>query len=205
MQTRTRAPRLGVVLAGGAGRRIGEPKGALKWQGRTLALRAAETLAALCSTVRISVAPGAASPAAGFEALPDAPPANRGPLSGIGAAFRAAPGHDLLVLACDYPRVDARLLRAIVAGAPAAAAVAFPVDLAGRDHPLVGLWRRTSAPAVERALGRGRLGVRVLLEELAVCRLAADELPGLDLERALVNVNTAADLAALTDGPAATD
>lgn len=182
------------MLAGGAGRRLGRDKASLVVDGHALAARAAAALAPLCPRVLISIRTGGVNPAAGFEAIEDEPPAGRGPLAGLVAGFAAAPGSDLLVLACDYPRVTESLLRKILAAATAADDVVFPVDEGGRDHPLVGLWRGRIAGAARAAVGEGRLAVRDLLAGLAVRRLSCRAGRDGAADGALVNVNRPEDL-----------
>src|SRR5215470_1731561 len=108
---------------------MGRPKGDLVVDGRAMAERAARTLAPVCASVLISVAPGAVNPAPSFTSVEDAPPAGRGPLAGLQAAFLATGNADLVVLACDYPAASTDLLRAVLAQAPEDADCVFPTDL----------------------------------------------------------------------------
>ena len=187
---------IGLVLAGGAGRRLGRSKADLRLQGVSLASRAATKLVEFCSGVLVSVPPGADNPAPGFAALEDAAPAGRGPLAGLDAAFGATSDADLLVLACDYPHVGPKLLRAIVTqGGDEPLTLVSGRD--GRDHPLVALWGRPLAGPVRRAVERGAYRVRDLVAEVRVCRIGSERLPEVDLERELVNVNRPQDLDAL--------
>jgi molybdopterin-guanine dinucleotide biosynthesis protein A len=192
---------VGVVLAGGSGRRLGRPKGELRVGGRTLADRAAEALRPVCRRVLISVQEGARNPAPRFAPVADEAPAGRGPLAGIAAAFGAAAGADLLVLACDYPRVDAALLGALLRGARPGDALTAVADSRGRLHPLVGLWRVALAPAVHEALAAGRLRVLDLVAGVRVARLGREAFAGRDLDALLLNVNVPADLQALDAEP----
>ena len=186
--------RVGVVLAGGAGIRMGGPKGTIDVDGQTLATRAAAVLWPLCGSVLISVAAGAPNPAPQHPTVPDDPPAGRGPLAGILAAYRATGEADLLVLACDYPRMDSAGLHGIVQVAGREHDLVFAVDRAGRDHPLVGLWRRGCVPHVERALSERAYKVRALLPDLDTRRVGPDDLPDVDLDGMLINVNHPEDL-----------
>lgn len=190
------AQRIGVVLTGGEGRRMGGAKADLVIGDLSLAERAALALAPLCGTVLVSTAPAAANPVPRLAQVEDAPPGGRGPLAGIAAAYGTTGSADLLVLACDYPGVETPLLAAIVAAAGNPADIVFPVDGRGRDHPLVGLWRRSARNAVDAALASGVYKVRALLADLEVTRLRSGSLAGIDVDRALVNVNTPADLGA---------
>ncbi len=173
---------------------MGQPKGQLLLRGRSLAERAAGALRPLCGSVLISVARGAVNPAPAFPAVQDPLPAGRGPLAGIEAAFAATGRADLLVLACDYPCIGTDLLRAVLEALRPEDDLVIVVDPKGRDHPLVGLWRRGAEPVVKDALASRRHKVRAILADLGVRRLRAQDLPSFDLGRALLNVNTPDDL-----------
>jgi molybdopterin-guanine dinucleotide biosynthesis protein A len=189
---------VGLVLAGGLGRRLGGPKGERRIAGVSLALRAARALAPVCEGVLISVRPGSPNPAPGYPALADEPPAGRGPLAGLATAFGATGNADLLVLACDYPHVETalaeRLLSAALRKGVAPHDVALLCDPAGRDHPLVAIWRRSAACAVSGALAASALRVGDVVARLSVLRLGGEALGGIDLSAALLNVNRPEDL-----------
>lgn len=188
------AQRVGLVLAGGSGTRLGRTKGDLVVGGVPLALRAANALSPVCATVLISVARGAPNPAPAYTTIEDAEPAGRGPLAGIDAAFAATGQADLVVLACDYPRVGSEVLQLVLAAAGGEDELVIVTDGRGRDHPLVGLWRRAMAEHVREALEQGYFKVRGLLAEAEVRRVGPADAPGIDLDAALANVNTRADL-----------
>ena len=185
---------IGLVLAGGQGSRLGRPKGSAVLGGITLAERAGRSLRPLTGSVLISVAPGMANPAPKYPAVEDAAPAFRGALSGIHAAMAVTGEADLLVLACDYPAVDTALLGKILEHSRPEDDLVFLVDPAGRDHPLVGLWKRSTRERVREAMEYRMYKVRALLAELVVRRLGPETLPGVDLETALFNVNEPGDL-----------
>jgi molybdopterin-guanine dinucleotide biosynthesis protein A len=191
------AQRVGVVLAGGLGRRLGRPKGEFSFGDRSLAERAASILWPLAGSVLISTRPGASNPAPTFPQLEDPEPPGRGPLVGIDAAFSATRGADLIVLACDYPLVRGDLLTALLDASRSGVDVVLPCDFAGRDHPLVAVWARSAAVAVGAAVAERRHKVRALFAELRVLRLGPADLPGFDLDRILCNVNRVEDLTRL--------
>jgi molybdenum cofactor guanylyltransferase len=192
------AQTIGVVLAGGEGRRFGGPKGGVVLGGSTLADRAARALKPLCGSVIISVARSTGNPATAYASVEDEV-AGRGPLGGIAAAFAATGSADLIVLACDYPAVGTSFLRSMLATAGDADDLVMPVDPTGRDHPLVALWRRSAEPVVRAALAEGTYKVQALLPDLAVHRLPSVLFPNFDLGRVLANVNWPADLEAFKD------
>ncbi len=194
------AQRVGVVLAGGRGERLGRTKGDLLFEGKTLAEHAASTLWPICGSVLVSISEGVDNPAPAYPPLVDPPPVGRGPLAGIDAAFEATGDADLMVLACDYPFVTQALLRRLGSHAMDEDDVVMMTDFAGRDHPLVALWCRCAAAAVHEAVTAGRLKVRALLPDLAVRRLGPAEFQDVDLGRALFNLNRPEDLSAIS-GP----
>ena len=189
---------IGLVLAGGAGRRMGRAKGELRVAGRrTLATRAAEALAPVCRGVLISVRPGSDNPAPGYPAVEDPPPAGRGPLAGIRSAFESTDGADLLVLACDYPRVESDLLGILSDRAGDQLDIVMATAGDGRDHPLVAFWSGRTRSRVYQALDQGALRVRELIASWKILRLGPADFPGVDLDSSLLNVNTNEDLGRL--------
>jgi molybdopterin-guanine dinucleotide biosynthesis protein A len=185
---------IGVVLAGGQGQRFGKPKGEVMFEGVTLAQRAAEQLWPLCAGVLVSIREGSPNPAPDLIPLEDPPPAGRGPLVGIQCAMEVTAGADLLVLACDYPRVDTGLLRLLVEHRSEGEDLVMLTDGTGRDHPLAALWRRSSQPMVQEALDQKQYKVRAIFGALNVTRLGPEQIPDRDLTRALTNVNRAEQL-----------
>jgi molybdopterin-guanine dinucleotide biosynthesis protein A len=189
--------RVGLVLAGGRGERLGRTKGDLPFEGKTLADRAATLLWPICGSVLVSISEGADNPTVGYPCLVDPAPAGRGPLAAIDAAFDATGDADLLVLACDYPFVTQALMRRLASHAMGEDDVVMMTDFTGRDHPLVALWCRGSAPVLNEAVTAGRFKVRGMLPDLSVRRLGVSDFPGIDLDRALFNLNRPEDLTAL--------
>jgi molybdopterin-guanine dinucleotide biosynthesis protein A len=185
---------IGVVLAGGEGRRMGRTKGDIDLGGTTFATRAAQALRPLCGSVLISIAKGKVNPAPSYETVEDEGTPGMGPLAGIRAAFASTGQADLLVLACDYPRVGSHLLQAIVEAAEPSDDLVMLTDPKGRDHPLVALWRRSAEPVVNEALSHRQYKVRALLGDLVVKRLGPKQLSAFDLEHSLTNANTPPDL-----------
>jgi molybdopterin-guanine dinucleotide biosynthesis protein A len=95
----------GVLLTGGASRRLGVDKATVRLaSGATLAERALDTLAAACDPV-IEVGPGVTAAACVRE-----DPPGSGPVAALlaGAARVGAP---VVLLACDYPRITVDVLR----------------------------------------------------------------------------------------------
>ena len=157
---------LGVVLAGGASRRMGRDKAALPWTGSTLARRAAGVLEEVCGEVviagRVALAP------AGVEAVADLFP-GRGPLAGLHTGLERAGGRPVFALACDLPFVGVDLVMHLVAVAAAAAEVAAAAWVAADGEgiqPLCGVYGPAARAVAERRLRSGRLSALGLWGEI---------------------------------------
>lgn len=192
---------VGVALAGGASSRMGRDKAALRPAPSepTLLERTVRRLGAVCGEV--VVADRGRGLLAGVASVADGPGA--GPVAGILGAAAARPNRDLLVVACDLPRVPVELLRAIVASAggdwvvPAWTPAA---DDRERLEPLCALYRPPALAALAGQVERGVHAVHRLARAsgLAVRRLGPSELAAFGPPaRTFFNVNTPAELAIL--------
>lgn len=140
---------VGAVLAGGASRRMGRPKALVELDGRPLATRAAEALAA-AGAARVVLVGGdpAWADALGLSLVPDRWP-GEGPLGGLATAVLDAGGPEadrdaiVIVTGCDQPWLEpaglASLVTALVERPQAGAAAPRTAD--GRIEPLPSAWR----------------------------------------------------------------
>jgi molybdopterin-guanine dinucleotide biosynthesis protein A len=144
---------IGVVLAGGAGRRMGGAKATALLDGRPLVTWALDAL-------RAAGLPDVAVVAKGSTALPAdlgapvwvEPDEPRHPLAGVVFALSRAGGEDVVTVPVDLPLVPSEALRAL-ASTPGCAVV----RAGGRVQPLVARF-----PAGTRLEARGRATDAVL-------------------------------------------
>lgn len=176
---------IGVLLAGGLGRRLGaRPKAAIKVAGRPLAAYPATALAAVCERVAL-----VAKPASELPHLPgverwDEPAEPRHPLTGIVHALERT-GAPVLVCAADMPYLTSDVCARVMAAAgdgPAAVAVAD-----GVAQPLLAIYTPATLPPLRDAAPGARLTDTV--EALGPARVAVPP-------RVVRSVNTPEDLAA---------
>lgn len=177
----------GIVLAGGASRRMGRDKATLtapgRFGGRTLIEHVVEVVAARCAPVFVIAAPGQELPELPASILRDERP-GAGPLAATGQGLRAAAGSEwAFVCAVDMPLLAAELIDELAAGT-ADAEVVLADD--GRDHYLAALYRTTLAGRVDALVAAGERRMRALVDAAAVRRVAVAD-PG-----PLANVNTPA-------------
>jgi len=181
----------GLILAGGAGTRLGgADKALLPLDGETLLARLQTRLAPQVTALALS-ANGDATRFAGFGlvVLPDAQ-LGKGPLAGIaaGLAWAQARGAEaLLSVPVDTPFIPLDLAETL-SPAPAVACHA------SRQHHLVALWPVRALPALLDFLRTDpHLRVR---DALALCHARPVDFPGAD--DPFANINTPDDLAAAT-------
>jgi molybdopterin-guanine dinucleotide biosynthesis protein A len=124
---------IGVILAGGLGRRMGGGKPARELHGRPLAAYPADALHATCDRVALVAKRDSELPLLDGVERWDEPDDPRHPLTGIVYALECA-GESVLVCAADMPRVTADACRELI-GARAIA------TSGGRLQPLLGVYR----------------------------------------------------------------
>ena len=211
----------GVVLAGGAGSRLGQSKAGLrlpglrgKETGPTLVEWAVARLGAVERVEEILVAAGRAEvePAPAMEGVPVATTADSpgsGPAAGLLGAARARPDRELLVLACDLPLVPVELLAALAGSrADVAAAASDPAD-PWSMNPTCALWKPAALKLLGRRVAEGDFRLYPTLQDSGLRVQAIDAGRFGDPKRVLLNVNAADEwararrLAVLADPPLA--
>jgi molybdopterin-guanine dinucleotide biosynthesis protein A len=153
-------PFAGAVLCGGASRRMGRDKALIVVEGRALAVRVAEAIAAAGATSVVAVGGEAdALRAAGLTAVPDAEP-GAGPLTGIVTALGAVPDDIVFVAACDLVAPSAEAVAAAVRSLvdDPLADVAAPV-VGGRRQWMHAAWRRRAEVPLGAAFAAGERAV----------------------------------------------
>jgi molybdopterin-guanine dinucleotide biosynthesis protein A len=167
----------GAVLCGGASRRMGRDKALIEVDGRALARRVADALAAAGAVAVVAVGgDGPALRRLGLATVPDDAP-GAGPLGGIVTALGAATAPIVLVAACDLTAPSPPALTATVAalGTDPGARVAVPV-VGGRRQWVHAAWRGSCrAPlAASFAAGERAVHAAVAAAALGVVEVALD-------------------------------
>ncbi len=148
-----------IVLAGGAGRRLGgADKPSVEVAGRSLLAHVVAAAAAL-QPARVVVVGPARDLDADVVWCRESPPGG-GPVAALAAALPHVTGDEVAVLAADLPTVGPALprLRDALAAAPDHVAVCALVDAGGRVNHLAALWRTAALRAAVAEVG-GPAGV----------------------------------------------
>ena len=123
-------PHTGVVLAGGASRRMGRPKHELKLpDGRTMLEVVTEALREVCARVVVT-----GDMEIGLQRVADLRP-DQGPLGGIEAILASGLDAQYLVCPCDMPLVTGTLLQRLTGPADGGATV-FQIEGEDSVRPL---------------------------------------------------------------------
>jgi molybdopterin-guanine dinucleotide biosynthesis protein A len=178
---------MGVVLAGGLGRRLGGSKASVRLNGRPLISYATEAIRAALNTVIVVAKADSELPSLPGVELWIEPNEPRHPLTGLVHALEQAEGRPVLVCACDLPLVSDQLIRAIADARPERG-MAVVARAEGRLHPLLGRYEAGALAPLAAALGRGSVSVMEAVGGLdpTPYEVAQGEL--------LFNVNTPEDL-----------
>lgn len=184
----TQAPIYGLVLAGGASKRMGTDKAALNYVGKTQLQRAYELLQQHTARTFVSVRPDQRSEPtrAALPQIVDAEGhAGLGPIAGIAAAQAQYPDVAWLVLACDLPFLNQASLQHLIRQREATRiATAYRSAHDQLPEPLCAIWEPASRKRVADWLALGKQCPRKLLIDSEVALLDQPD------PRALENVNT---------------
>jgi molybdopterin-guanine dinucleotide biosynthesis protein A len=175
---------------------MGRNKAFIELGGETLVARAIRKARCVADEVFISANETAPFEPYGLPIVRDLQPGS-GPLGGLHAALRYTRRDLVLLLACDLPFLTASLLETLIAASRDVDAV-LPVTADGRAHPLCAVYRKSSLPAVEDGLRKGRYKmIEALCFHSLKTKFLTPEEAGFS-ERELLNVNTPQELALLS-------
>lgn len=158
-------PLHGLVLAGGASRRMGRDKGTLEYRGEPRVLSAFRLLAETCERAFVSVdAAKAETPP--YSALPTIidEGRHRGPIAGLEAAWARYPFAAWLLLAVDLPLVDRELLEELVAARDTTSFATAFRHADGTPEPLCTIWEPAAREPLLAQLHAGDASLRRFLE-----------------------------------------
>lgn len=190
---------MGLILAGGLGRRMrsdagAQPKPLVLLDGIPLIAHVIARLRPQVSDVWINAnGPAQDFAAFGCRIVPDTVPGRPGPLAGVLAGLDTLagerPGSDLLAVPADTPFLPDDLCARLQSRRAEAQVVC--AGSGGQRHPVVALWSPSVRTALRQSLAEGRLKVGLLLDRLEAVTQMWDAVPA----DPFFNVNTPQDLA----------
>ncbi|MFD0928012.1 molybdenum cofactor guanylyltransferase [Williamsia deligens] len=174
-------PLAGIVLAGGASRRMGEDKAALDLGGQPMLTRIVTELRRRCDPITVVATTDSAAYAAfaeqdGLRWVTDEDPGT-GPLGALAAGLTDAAAHDVpvaFVCATDMPLLRADLVDELLAGLGADDDAVIAVD-AQRQHPLAAIYRSSCAARLTELVAGGERRLLAALDEMVVHRVSVTD------------------------------
>lgn len=156
---------LGIVLAGGASRRMGVDKATLVVGGKPMVVSVADALwEAGCCPVECQGGDPMAIGQYGLDVVADAAPGG-GPAVAIADALRRHDGRRVVTVACDLADLTSDVVVALLAVDAGGDHTVSVATSDGRRH-LAAAWTVGSADAVDRVIAEGVTGYLALLDRL---------------------------------------
>jgi molybdopterin-guanine dinucleotide biosynthesis protein A len=181
-----------IVLAGGGGKRLGTDKAFLEIGGRVLIEGIVEKMARIGDEVIIVTNSPQKYRYLEVWLVADVYP-GRGALGGIYSGLKAARSHHSLVVACDMPFLDLRLLRYMILLSPGQDVVIPRVE--GLTEPLHAIYSKRCLQPIARVLAAGDLKIIDFFTEVRVRYVEEQEIKLFDPQcLSFFNINTPADL-----------
>ena len=186
------------ILIGGRSTRFGSPKALLQLDGRPLLDRTADTIRKALAETRITLVTSGPNNSSGGHCLPlfsistkDEPVRRLTPR-------RVRPTEWIFVTACDYPRLEADLLKYLAGLIDGTFEAIVPIQPDGRVQPLCAFYRvKPCLKIVEDILERNRPTppLRDIFESVNTRFVKFEELSGLpNAANFFQNINTPGDL-----------
>ena len=195
----TPASTTGIILCGGRSRRFEGDKALATVGGRTLLERAIECAGARASRVILACGPTSRYGEYGIELAIDTP-GIEGPLAGIRAGLARATSQYVLIMAVDLPFVTPRAIDILMRRmAEPECELVIPRTESGLEPVLMFGRREPLAAGVEKLAATDDPAPRRLPEVISTQTLDVDRNPRDPLRRAITNINTPRDLAALAE------
>jgi molybdopterin-guanine dinucleotide biosynthesis protein A len=184
----------GIILAGGASRRMGEDKARIVLGDRTLLAHVVRRVASVCDPVIVVARAADEYTDCGAQVVADRWP-GAGPLGGLITGLETVPAPCAAAVAGDLPFVEPALLSGLAALRAGWDAVVPEID--GRPQPHCAVYARAAAGMAEAVFQAGGRSLRELLDApgLRVLYVPDEQLRVWDPTlRSFLNVNTPDDL-----------
>jgi molybdopterin-guanine dinucleotide biosynthesis protein A len=183
----------GVLLTGGASRRMGSDKSRLMVGGEPIAIRTARLLSEHCSRVTVL----GRFPVAGHGFLEDQEDF-AGPLN---ALARFIPNADtVFVASCDMPLFDGRMVPFLISHLESREAVMPFAE--GHLQPLCAVYSADAWNVLARVLAEGQRSIKAWLERLQIQTVDPEEFARVGIDpRAYRGANSPEELESLLGGP----
>jgi len=179
----------GVILAGGASRRMGRNKALLRINDATLIERVYRTMAALFEEVIIVTNSPEEYAFLPCRTMPDIYP-GQGSIAGLHAGLFHSITPLVFIAACDMPFLNPELIRLLCGNAGESDAL-IPLNGEGLREPLHALYSRSTLPVLRDIIERGDKSILILLEQVRTRLVTPEAYASIaGAEESFRNINT---------------
>ena len=161
----------GIILAGGKSSRMGTDKGFLKLNKKHFVQYSIEALQPLVSNI-IIVSDNSDYDVFGYKRVNDVIK-HTGPVSGIYSGLEASKTEYNLVLSCDIPLINSKLLQTLINGIDNTTEV-IQIESHGKTMPLIALYKKQCKNAFYKLLQSGERRLRIVVNNCHVKNISLD-------------------------------
>lgn len=185
-----------IILAGGKSSRMGEDKGLVLLDGKSMA----EHLLQLFDYLMINSIIISNNPVYKQFNVPvyEDLIKEKGPLGGIYTGLSVTDTEKNIVVSCDVPCLSPRLIEILLSSSDNE--LITTLSFKGKSHPLIGIYSKLVKDNLLNEIQDGRLRVRDFVEKNHSKIIELDEMMFVDIERELQNVNTKEELKMIENG-----
>ncbi|MGN7939953.1 molybdenum cofactor guanylyltransferase [Metabacillus sp. 22489] len=189
---------IGVLLAGGRSQRFGQPKAFAQFEGKCFWEHSIDAMKEVTNKQIIISHPDIVH---FFEEtsrneilMDDIHVRGKGPLAGIYTAMKYEKTEWYMILSCDIPLINKKIIRCLVDAREQGTLAIIP-KINNRIHPLVGVYHYSTFEYIDEALQKERYRMMSLLEKINVKYLSDNFI--LANQDAFCNINSQEDYIAL--------
>ncbi len=152
-----------IILAGGKSSRMGQDKGLVNYNGKSMVEYSIEACKKITSSLIISTN-NEDYASFGFPLIKDSYP-NAGPMGGLEAALEYSNTEDNIVCPCDMPNIHPYLFELVLQKKSGKQAVVV-TDKKGKVFPVFGYYNKSALPVIRQQIKTGNLKMLSLLKLL---------------------------------------
>ncbi|MGB0882066.1 MAG: molybdenum cofactor guanylyltransferase [Vicingaceae bacterium] len=174
-----------IILAGGKSSRMGEDKGIMFLEGKPMVQHIIEVVKPLTEKI-IIISNNNKYSQFGYPVFEDITK-GKGPLAGILTGLQYSTTDKNLILSCDVPFVNKKLLDLLITNSENSDVV-IP-EKEDRTHQLIGIYDKSCIPTFKRELANNRLKMKLAIKKLNYKIIDANQIDA----QVFYNINTKED------------